>query len=46
MQMIKESDLKILFSENEIQEKIKALAVKLNDEYKDEEQTYFEYKIL
>lgn len=37
MQMIKESDLKILFTENEIQEKIEELSVKLNEDYKAEE---------
>lgn len=34
---IKESDLEILFTEEEIQEAIKKLAKKLNQEYKDEE---------
>ena len=37
MEMIKESDLKILFSEAEIQEKIKKLAEKLNQTYINEE---------
>ena len=37
MKMIKESDLKILFSEEIIQKSIKDLAIKLNEEYKNEE---------
>ena len=37
MKMIKESDLKILFSKEQIQEKISELGEKLNQEYKDEE---------
>lgn len=37
MEMIKESDLKILYSSEQIQEKISELAKKLNREYKDEE---------
>ena len=37
MDMIKESDLKMLFSEQQIQEKIKKLALSLNDVYADEE---------
>ena len=37
MKMIKETDLKILFTENEIQDKISKLGVKLNKEYENEE---------
>jgi len=37
MKMISEADLKILFSENEIQEKIADLGSKINLEYKNEE---------
>jgi len=37
MQMIKESDLKILFSEEQIQSKIEQLGKTLNEVYKDEE---------
>ena len=37
MEMIKENDLKILYSSEQIQEKIIELAAKLNKEYKDEE---------
>lgn len=37
MKMIKESDLKTLFSEEIIQKSIKDLAIKLNEEYKNEE---------
>lgn len=37
MELIKESDLKILFSETEIQEKVKELGAKLNKEYNNEE---------
>ena len=37
MEMIKESDLKILYSSEQIQEKISELAKNLNREYKDEE---------
>ena len=37
MELIKESDLKILFSETEIQEKIKELGVELNKVYNEEE---------
>ena len=37
MEMIKESDLKILYSEDQIQAQIKDLAKKLNDKYSDNE---------
>ncbi len=37
MEMIKESDLKVLFSEEQIQEKIAELGKKLNEVYKEEE---------
>ena len=37
MEMIKESDLKVLFSEEQIQEKIAELGKNLNEIYKDEE---------
>ena len=37
MEMIKESDLKILYSEDQIQEKIIELGKKLNQEYKNKE---------
>ena len=37
MEMIKESDLKVLFSEKQIQERIAELGKKLNEAYKDEE---------
>lgn len=36
MDMIKESDLKILFSAEKIQEKISELGIKLNNDYKEE----------
>ena len=37
MQMIKETDLKVLYSASEIQAAIAKLGEKLNEEYKDEE---------
>ena len=35
--MIKETDLKVLYTENQIQSAIEQLGKKLNEEYKDEE---------
>ena len=37
MNMIKETDLKVLYTENQIQSAIEQLGKKLNEEYKDEE---------
>jgi len=37
MEIIKESDLKVLFSAEQVQKEISSLGAKLNEEYKDEE---------
>lgn len=37
MEIIKESDLKVLFSSEQVQKQISSLGAKLNEEYKDEE---------